>query len=320
MTLSVSFVNLRPMKSLNPVAWPDRLCKYAQADSKYTVETINEGTLYFSNPSTFNDPFDCNSRHLLGEHPTAEQVKDVLREINGKVRELDHAAQQALVRHYDLYWDSGGRGGGKPFAPSPPDQSKRLRSILKDAIEAAMSKSRFEAAEAAHDALSRFIGDNWGICCLSARNDSTLMWSHYAGKHTGICLEFDTTDARLFRKTLGISAHKVAYYPDVSTASGFVERLLATKADDWRYEREYRYVSHFGPGSRLFKPYALKRLIVGCRFDAKKKENLPLIDAVHKVNTKRPKGSKISFARCVQLRGKLEIFVRHIPTLEASGH
>ena len=32
------------------------------------------------------------------------------------------------------------------------------------------------------------------ICCFSLRNDSILMWSHYAKNHTGACVEFEVDD------------------------------------------------------------------------------------------------------------------------------
>jgi hypothetical protein len=33
--------------------------------------------------------------------------------------------------------------------------------------------------------------DNFKISCFSARSDEVLMWSHYANKHSGVCIGFD---------------------------------------------------------------------------------------------------------------------------------
>ena len=37
-----------------------------------------------------------------------------------------------------------------------------------------------------------------GMLCLSERPDDILMWSHYAGSHTGFCLEFDKVGLKEF--------------------------------------------------------------------------------------------------------------------------
>ena len=33
--------------------------------------------------------------------------------------------------------------------------------------------------------------EDYGIACFTTKNDNTLLWSHYADEHQGICLEFD---------------------------------------------------------------------------------------------------------------------------------
>ena len=53
------------------------------------------------------------------------------------------------------------------------------------------SRKSFE--EGAQHLMAR-ISKTIGILCLSARSDSVLMWSHYADKHRGICLEFQHLD------------------------------------------------------------------------------------------------------------------------------
>ena len=49
------------------------------------------------------------------------------------------------------------------------------------------------------------------VYCLSEVCNSPLMWSHYAGSHTGICLEFDALAA-----PFTTSATKVIYRSDLS--------------------------------------------------------------------------------------------------------
>ena len=89
----------------------------------------------------------------------------------------------------------------------------------------------------------QFLATYWRIYCLTARPCSTLMWSHYADNHRGICLEFTTREAPFQ------CAQKVVYrseYPQWQPhilLEARIEQALLTKSDDWEYEDEYRILS-----------------------------------------------------------------------------
>jgi Protein of unknown function (DUF2971) len=101
------------------------------------------------------------------------------------------------------------------------------------------------------------------------------MWAHYAGSHTGICLEFDARVAPFTRQT---GAAKVRYrstYPaeDIVT-SGYGP--LITKSDVWAYEAEWRLIAEergvaqaaetlkTDDGFLTLPTGVLKSIIVGC--------------------------------------------------------
>lgn len=83
-----------------------------------------------------------------------------------------------------------------------------------------------------------------GVTCFAETNENLLMWSHYAASGTGMCLQFDTSDA-IFSKV-----HCVKYvdsFPAVAADELLVEKnysrifeLYCTKSKDWSYEREWR--------------------------------------------------------------------------------
>jgi hypothetical protein len=121
------------------------------------------------------------------------------------------------------------------------------------------------------------------IYCLAEDPLSTLMWSHYAADHTGICLEFHLSNF-LFMKVRGVVYDE--QFPAI-VPNEFFDRaldMILTKAKCWEYEREFRLIGgpHFQEGEPLktyddfFKlpPLALMSVIVGCRGD---------YDAVQKV-------------------------------------
>jgi hypothetical protein len=114
------------------------------------------------------------------------------------------------------------------------------------------------------------------VYCLATEPANTLMWSHYAEKHTGICLEYRCDDG-VFSTAL-----KVVYcetYPRLDLADDNPDTLLLpllTKAEDWSYEDEYRLIAQeesealnhrslITKNNRLKLPDgALTSIIVGC--------------------------------------------------------
>lgn len=109
------------------------------------------------------------------------------------------------------------------------------------------------------------------VTCLSERMDSKLMWSHYANKHYGFCLEYDFTcswnkwkypdffnavlmllpvmysDKRPLVSKAFTNPQSMMYYmkngsfPTASTRS-MIYGLLS-KSEDWAYEKEWRIIS-----------------------------------------------------------------------------
>lgn len=84
---------------------------------------------------------------------------------------------------------------------------------------------------------------NIRVCCFSERNDSILMWSHYAAQHKGICIEYDFAEADEIRYLI-----QPAFYSDTGFQLGTMEDLTSVshlmsslyKARDWAYEAEWR--------------------------------------------------------------------------------
>jgi len=78
-----------------------------------------------------------------------------------------------------------------------------------------------------------------GIICFSKCFSNPLMWGHYADKSKGMALGFDVRKKNL---------HDVRYCnnfldsPIPPIPSDFVNKLVATKARDWRYENEMRFI------------------------------------------------------------------------------
>ena len=99
--------------------------------------------------------------------------------------------------------------------------------------------------------------NDFGIASFSYKQDETLMWSHYADDHKGVCIQYDiSTD---FQDNLTLGTAEVLYEPNrvsdwLSThikhfkdnQKNFIQNLLLTvlnaKAPQWNYESEVRVI------------------------------------------------------------------------------
>lgn len=106
-------------------------------------------------------------------------------------------------------------------------------------------------------------------CCFSMSNDNMLMWSHYADKHQGICLEFDilrdTTNVfRMLCQVKYTNTRESCNY--IRDSFSYLRCFALTKSTDWSYEKEYRAIYPELEDQRF--PYninMLKRVIFGCK-------------------------------------------------------
>ncbi len=82
------------------------------------------------------------------------------------------------------------------------------------------------------------------MLCFSKDFSNPVLWSHYADKHRGICLEFEIPDSYLSHVNYSSSRLQIDFHhefeqqalagPPVALA------LLTTKFIDWQYENEVR--------------------------------------------------------------------------------
>ena len=98
------------------------------------------------------------------------------------------------------------------------------------------------------------------VLSLSSIQDDILMWSHYAGQHQGIVIEYDMpehildlskdSDFNFIENSYGKIIHNVDYsgHPVFYSLSTEREneygRVITKKTPQWSYEREYRMLIH----------------------------------------------------------------------------
>jgi hypothetical protein len=260
------------------------LYKYFRPYKKGTINgTIVEDLLArllvrFTQPSQFNDPFDCRPRIKGYENP--HYINEILQK---------EAAQCRNTRHFDTL---------------SVEQRERAEGLIRDALKQKAEEHSLNPGKLEEELLTsmnRRLSETIGIICLSERPDSVLMWSHYADQHRGFAVGFDT-DTDFFAKRhyeppeIG-ELRKVTYSTSRPTvvvpttdASPDVD-MFFTKNCEWTYEREWRMLrllkdGHPQPKAGIYlfpiPSDSICELIFGSRAAELQEESLkPTLQIIH---------------------------------------
>ena len=82
------------------------------------------------------------------------------------------------------------------------------------------------------------------VACFSERNNSMLMWSHYAEQHTGLCVGYRLHELiKKYNIFPVIYNNQMPQISDISNADeGILYKSILTKCEDWSYEKEWRII------------------------------------------------------------------------------
>jgi hypothetical protein len=172
--------------------------KYVDLD---TAEKIIENhSLKFSSPITFNDPFDLNN-NLVDFSYNRMDLKKVVDKGKGS---MNHSERKKLLN----------------------ENLKKSENVFKT-FNHVFDKEK----------------ETCGISCFSKSFNNTLMWSHYADKHKGVCLGFSINPLDNGDDFLMLC---VRYAHEIKPLNYFRNRdivllnWLFTKSHVWSYEEEVR--------------------------------------------------------------------------------
>lgn len=224
------------------------LYHYESFNPDFLVRMLSGGLIYCSNPSRFNDPWDCKPTFDTGglDDPKCYE---------------DH------VQWFDAI--------GRKHLPALEEVERQRRIHIMRSDRAFLENM----IHGCSSDIAKAIDDRFRVYCLSSDPTSTLMWSHYSRHHQGICLEFDA------RNDVFGSALKVDYretYPGLALDSDDNDQAVLTlivKSAVWEYENEFRIIAEERSraiGNDTLKtdddflaypPGSLKAVIVGCQAD-----------------------------------------------------
>lgn len=126
-----------------------------------------------------------------------------------------------------------------------------------DPFEFKLAKSDDENINKAVNAVYKYQKESYRVVCLTAKDNNLILWSHYAKKHTGILIKFNTELITVNGVKLSERLEKVIYsndmikIPDNFSTLGrdaqqeIIFKNTYRKFTDWIYEEEYRAIVDF---------------------------------------------------------------------------
>ena len=191
----------------NPIV----LYKYWNVTGKgidYFEQMLATGSIMFSAPSNFNDPFDCAVQYDIRnsrDEVVGKYVRDLVTKGMEEREAISLAEKEVPTSQHGLeYW-----------------QEERVKNIVRGV-------------------------SNSGVLCLTTAPSNPLMWTHYANYHSGICVGFGVSDIENEEQVGFIGEAQAIQYSNqmplinVTRDDGndIVRKALFTKAIPYSYEEE----------------------------------------------------------------------------------
>lgn len=202
--------------------------KYQPINQK-VLENLKKGQLYFSHPTTFNDPFDSKINYY--HKGKKEQWFNLFKNNNKSQAE----AEEYLKFNISRGWYTQ-EGFYIIFDPKNDDYRSQNERLLHGDFHIAGLPL---------------------IACFSEVNNNILMWSHYANNHKGICLCFSSKkESDYYTMVLNSNKYLHPEFVKVKYQNSLPDRYnmfdlerdkhivqhLTTKFSDWQYEHEWRII------------------------------------------------------------------------------
>lgn len=291
----------------------NKIYKYVRFED--ALKIVSNNSVKLNNPSNFNDPFDSaveiekndeqKSFNLILEFYLFYSLLGLLYNKNIKYSFLNKI-QIAIYRlMYKFYiWIIIKQG----FYSNP--MLKIIIKVLFNRLSTEQKKILKEKESEFVDSVSSLIKDinrSIYVSCFSKRNDSILMWSHYADKHKGVCLEFERPNNDFYdvkyknkRKSFNLYSitsivlgyvlksylngnSKIDYQSIASKDKTVIKRIMnpyLIKSLNWKYEVEVRCIfSGNEDNDNIIKindelilyimPNKVSKVYLGCNIDPK---------------------------------------------------
>lgn len=238
---------------IRTLLYPKSIFQYRPFDKDgFKLKSLEENYVWLSNPKDFNDPYDCAGCFDVEKALGALYCNNQDHENNYKIN-LTKKAIRSGKNYYDATLEN--------LHLLSKEDKRNIINFEKNIISNALEK------------MEHSLKENTKISCFSETYNNILMWSHYADKHTGFCVEYDISNLDIDHK-FKISFSPVIYTKnpvDISNAIlskrlDIVRNILLTnKSSDWEYEKEWRFITNSSVDSKFTMPITPKAIYIGTK-------------------------------------------------------
>ncbi|MFJ3369750.1 DUF2971 domain-containing protein [Pseudomonas sp. NPDC086251] len=257
--------------------YPGARSFYKYATPETAIAVLQNRTVRYSSPLTYNDPFDVQTGLHFDFDPDQlhEKLIDFLEKFASgsevlAINQSNPWGELALIarRKYPRH----GFDKQRWLDMTAPDFNESLLPIIKE--------TRLQYQQYWHNSLATM-----RVFCVSEERDNLLMWAHYAQDHTGVVFEFlsrpeDDNVLSIAQKVEYVSSPPPFFTEQEWLESVFItggfdaealhRRYVLRKSMDWNYEKEWRvwYPDASPDSPHDFMPIRdneLPRLFIGCR-------------------------------------------------------
>ena len=116
---------------------------------------------------------------------------------------------------------------------------------LNDPFEALSIKLSNKALRSEFQKEKSRLSEDYGLLCFSANWHNTVMWSHYADRHRGLCMGFNLPEENLIHicyKAKRMINERDELVINDSISQETIEKCLSIKYASWKYEQEVRRI------------------------------------------------------------------------------
>lgn len=308
--------------------------KYLSYDD--AIRTLENNSVVLNNPLNYNDPFDCiidfdekDENKVIELLMEVAFVKEIVKLLNRK--DLKVKWYQKPIIWFDKVMINVVLKITKKqgYYTSNP----MIFLMIKFALKIAETKG-VEANKSIEEAKKKCINELLPqlkeirnkalVSCFSARNDSILMWGHYADKHKGICIGYKRPKQDFYDVEYTTERTKFPLYDLACIVASYVlfdekpsldsEMVLKkglkaflTKSKDWEYEKEIRCLFsltnnqrfiNIGEGKFLYEmPNEIDAIYLGCKVTNEQKGQV----------LKLVKGKGINLYQFIESKDKYEL-------------
>lgn len=249
--------------------FPPKLFRYRSHKTKYFFDelenAISFNKIFLSCAINVNDPFEFKPIYA------ASPASEVLRNLKNKFGSNPALSKELMERYFQ-----------KKFS-----RNEFRREFRHFRVNTKAAHNEIEAVRRLIISLQK----QESLACFSETDKSIPMWAHYSENHSGVCLEFALKpDKHLDAYPL---PNKVQYSPlrptlTTSDIQAFMDRgempnkekradrtfnsLYLTKAEDWRYEKEWRISERLHGKSQYVKIPSIS--VCGIKFGIRSDEDI----------------------------------------------